>query len=158
MTSNRKNGQGLVEIALILPVLLLLLAGGYVCCRGSFLLSAAESAAQTEAIRAGRRLPGIEGKISGDILPYDHKRVTLRFENAEKSRLLPAPFPSLAGRTKGFAEIRKEWEEIGGISGFPALQAARISEASVDCWEKRSGSGRKIRQVVEGYVATGIFR
>jgi hypothetical protein len=158
MHLNRKNGQGLLEVGLILPIFLLLIAGSYVCCRAVILHSAAESAALTEAIRAGRRLPGIEGKMSGDILPYDPKSVTIRFENAGKNRLLPAPFPLLAGRTKGFAEIRKGWEETGGVTNFPALRATRVSEASVDCWEKRSVSGKNFRRFVEGYVATGVFR
>lgn len=157
MTTKRMNGQGVVEVVLILPVLLLLLAGSYVCCRATFLLSAAESSAQTETIRTGRRLAGIEQKMSDDILPYD-RSVTIRSESTDKSRLLPAPFPSLAGRTKGFAEIRKGWEEIGRVSDFPTLQAARISEASVDCWEKPSGSGRKICKVIDGFIVTGFLR
>jgi len=154
MNTKRRNGQGVVEVALILPVLLLLLAGSYVCCRASFLLSAAESSAQTETIRTGRRLAGLEKQMSDDI----DRSVTIRSESTEKTRLLPAPFPSLAGRTKGFAEIGKGWEELGRASSFPTLRAARISEASVDCWEKPSSSGRKICQVIDGIVVTGVLR
>jgi TadE-like protein len=156
MTMKSAGGQGLVEVALVLPVLLLLLAGSYVCCRATFLYSTAESAAQAEAIRAGRQLPGIEGKMSGAILPQGHG-VVVRPESSCNAGKLSIPVPSLAGRTKGIVEIREERE---GISGFPylaPLQVSRISEASVDCWEKKSGSGKKIRYFITGYVATGIL-
>jgi len=157
MTTKRTSGQGLVEVALILPLLLLLLAASYVCCRALFLLSAAESSAQTETIRTGRRLTGIEQQMSDDILPCD-RSVSIRSESTGKTRLLPVPFPSLAGRTKGIAEIRKGWEEIGRLPDFPTFQSARISEASVDCWEKQSGSGRNFYRVIDGFVVTGGLR
>lgn len=157
MTRSGNNGQGLVEAALILPILILLLAGSYVCCRSAFLHSAAESAAQTEALRVGRWLASLEHQISKDILPSESS-VMVRSESTGKRRLLPAPFPSLAGRTRGIVEVRKGWEEAGPSSGFPDLAIVRSSEASVDCWDQRSGSGRKIRLVIDGYVASGIFR
>lgn len=157
MTMNSASGQGLVEVALVLPVLLFLLAGGYVCSRASFLHAAAESAAQTEAIRAGRQLPGIEGKMSGDILPQGHG-VVIRPERTGNVTMFPVPIPSLAGRTKGIVEIREEREGISGFPNFPPLQVSRLSEASVDCWEKKSGSGKNIRYFITGYVATGILR
>lgn len=157
MTMKSAGGQGLVEVALVLPFMLLLLAGTYVCCRASFLNSTAESAAQTETIRAGRQLPGIEGKMSGDILPQG-RGVVIRPETGGNIAMLPIPLPSLAGRTKGIVEIREERAVISGFPYFPFLQVSRCSEASVDCWEKKSGSGKKIRYFLSGYVATGIFR
>ncbi len=157
MTARGTNGQGLVEAALVLPMLLLLLSGSYVCCRAAFLHSAAESASQTETLRAGRRLAGMEQKISGDILQRGSS-VAVRSESAGKGRLLPAPFPSLAGRTRGIIEVRKGWDEIGRDSNFQVLAINRSSEASVDCWDQRSGSGKKIRLVINGYLATGFLR
>ena len=157
MTMTSTNGQGLVEAALVLPVLLLLLAGSYVCCRAAFLHSAAESAAQTEAIRTGRQLAGIEGKMADAILPHG-RGVVLRAESAGRGSVLPAPFPSLAGRTKGIAEIRHGWEEGIGIREVPSLQVVRLTEASVDCWEKKTGSGKKIRNFIKGLVAVGVLR
>jgi hypothetical protein len=154
----RAKGQALVELAIVLPVLLLLLAGGYVGCRAAFLLSASESAAFAETIRRGRRLTGIEEKIAGDILPRERLGVAVRFESSGRNRFLPSPFPSLAGRTIGIVDLRKGWEEIGGIADLPDLRASRSCEASVDSWERRSDSGKTIRRTVEGYVATGIFR
>jgi hypothetical protein len=156
MTMKSGSGQGLVEVALVLPVMLLLLAGCYVCCRATFLHSAAESAAQTEAIRAGRQLPGIEGKMTGGILPQGHG-VIIRPESSGNAGKLSIPVRSLAGRTKGIVEIREEREGIGGFPYFPPLQVSRLSETSVDCWEKKSGSGKKIRYFISGYVATGIL-
>lgn len=153
----RPKGQGLVETALALPVLLLLLAGAYVCCRSSFLISAAESAAHAEALRAGRGQPGIEEKMSNSIAS-GRRVVTIRPAGNGKTRLLPSPFPSLAGRTKGIAEIDKSWEETGGLVGLPALQAIRAAEASVDCWDRKTSSGGRIRGFVRGYVATGVLR
>ncbi|MBI5419158.1 MAG: hypothetical protein HZA60_03620 [Deltaproteobacteria bacterium] len=147
----------MVEAALIAPVLLLLLAGAYVACRTVFLHSAAESGAHAEAIRSGRRLHGIEQRMADSILPGGHG-VAIRTDGGKKSRLLPSPFPALAGRTIAIAEIRKEWEEAGGIAVLPALRITRASEMSVDCWGKRSASGKKIRNVFHGIVAAGIFR
>ncbi len=153
---NSANGQGLVEVALVLPVLLLLLAGSYVCCRASFLNSAAESAAQTEAFRAGRQHPGIEGNMSSDILPQGHG-VVIRPESTGNVGMLPIPVLSLAGKTKGIVEIREERKGFSGSPSFPPIQVSRLSEASVDCWEKKSGSGKKIRYFITGYMATGIL-
>jgi hypothetical protein len=153
----RSKGQGLVETALALPVLLLLLAGAYVCCRSLFLISAAQTAAHAEALRAGRGLAGIEQKMS-DSITAERGVVTIRPAGGGKTRLLPSPFPSLAGRTEGIAEIDKRWEEAGGYADLPALQATRIAEASVDCWERKTSSGNRIRGFVRGYVATGFLR
>lgn len=156
MTMKSASGQGLVEVALVLPVLLFLLAGSYVCCRASFLHSAAESAAQTEAIRAGRQLPGVEEKMSSDILPHGNG-VLIRPDRTGNVGMIPIPVPSLAGRTKGIVEIMEEREGISGFLSFTPLRVSRFSEASVDCWGKKSGSGKKIRSFITGYVATGIL-
>ena len=123
MTTKRMNGQGLVEVVLILPVLLLLLAGSYVCCRAAFLLSAAESSAQTETIRTGRRLAGIEQKMSDDILPYD-RSVTIRSESTDKSRLLPAPFPSRPPEGVGRLHLALHQRE-----GRPSTRRRRRTES-----------------------------
>lgn len=152
---NPTGGQGLVEVALVLPILLILLGGTYLCCRAAFLHAAAESAAQAENIRAGRQLPGIERPMSETILP-EGKGVVIRTESAAKSGILPAPFPRLAGRSKGIVDIT-EGEEIG-FPHLPPVQASRSSEASVDCWGTSSASGRTLRLFVTGYVATGILR
>jgi hypothetical protein len=147
----------LVETALLMPVLLLILAGGYICCRSAFLISSAETAARNEAYRSGRRLPGIEKPMSESILPGG-EGIAIHTANGGNSRLLPSPFPSLAGRTKGIVEVSKPWDEAGWHAGISALQTSRIVEASVDSWDMKSSSGRKIRGFVSGSVATGFLR
>jgi len=154
---SQSKGQSLIETAVALPVLLLLLAGSYVCCRSAFLLSAAESAAHAEMLRAGRGLPGLERKMSESIAE-DRNIVAIRSDTNGKSRLLPSPFPSLAGRTIASSDIRKRWEEAGGYADLPALRSSRTAEGSVDCWGMQTDSGKKVRVLVGGYVATGILR
>jgi hypothetical protein len=98
----------------------------------------------------------MEGKMSCDILPRGNG-VVIRPETTGNVGMLPIPVTSLAGRTKGIVEIREEREGFRGFPYFPPLQVSRLSEASVDCWEKRSGSGKNIRFFITGYVATGIL-
>jgi hypothetical protein len=157
MSLNRIDGQGLVETALVLPVLVLLLAGAYLCCRAILLHAAAESASKTESFRSGRSLAGIEDKIAADILP-NLQQIDIRSETGGGRGIIPIPLPSLAGRTKGTAEIREGWEENIAIPGVRSLSIVRTSEASVDCWDKKTASGGKIRLAIGGYVATGAFR
>jgi hypothetical protein len=95
--------------------------------------------------------------MSDSILP-EGNGVRIRTDSDNKARLLPSPFPSLTGRTRGITEIQKRWEETYGMANLPPLQVNRVSEMSVDCWERRSPSGKKIRRVVNGMVAIGIFR
>jgi hypothetical protein len=157
MNSVRSSKRGLVEVALLLPLFLVLAGGSYICFRAYSLNSIAESSAHTESIRTGRRLARIERRMSEDILPSG-AGVTIRSDNSGVSRLLPPPFQALAGRTNGIVEIHKGWDEIAFGSSFPALKVVRTSEGSVDCWDKQSVSGKKIRRVVDGFVAAGILR
>lgn len=156
MKRNPSAGQALVELALTLPLLLLLLAGSYACCRAAFLHAAAESAAHTEALRAGRRLPGIEKQMCDAILP-EGSGVDIRTDRVGKTGILPAPFPSLEGRTRGIVEL-VEGSEGTVVPQFPPLRFVRIAEGSVECWENRSPSGKKVRHFVGGFVATGMLR
>lgn len=153
---NVRKGQALVEVALALPVLMLLLAGTYVCTRASFLHAAAESAAQTEALRGGRLLPGIEAKMSASIRPQG-RGVDIRTESAGKAGILPPPFPSLEGRTKGSVDITENIEGYARFH-FQPLHVHRASEAAVDCWEKKSASGKRLRRYLGGFIATAALR
>ncbi len=157
MRTRGPEGQMLLETAILLPVLLLLLLGSYVCSRAVILRGAAESAAHAEAIRAGRGLPGIEKKMAADILPRG-EGTDIRPGSGGGTRLLPSPFPVLSGRSIGTVEIRKNWEETGPFIGFPELKLARAAELTVDGWARDSRSGKNIRRTVDFFVATGVLR
>jgi hypothetical protein len=153
------RGQGLVEAVIVLPLLIIVLSGTYACVRSYFLVSAAEGAAHTEAIRVGRQLAGIEQQISDSIMPIPvGDGVRIKSDANDKTGLLPAPFPRFAGRTKTTVEVDNRWIELYGMSNLPPLQAVKVSEISVDCWDKRSPSGMKVQRVVSGIVATGVLR
>ncbi len=151
------RGQSLVELAAVLPIILIMLAGFYVACRTGFLASGAHSAAQTEALRAGRGMPGIEKQLSATLLPGDNG-ASVRSESGRNTRLLPAPFPSLAGRSSGVASVNKEWRETGKIGGFPPLALVRRADLSADCWNGNSGSGKNIRRMIRARIALGAIR
>jgi hypothetical protein len=153
------RGQGLLETVIVLPLLLIVLSGTYACIRAYFIVSAAEGAAHTEAIRVGRHLGGIEQQLSDSIMPMsDGNVVRIRSDAGDKAGILPAPFPQMAGRTKATVEVEIRWDEMYGAGNIPALKVAKGSEISVDCWDKRSPSGMKVHRVVTGIVATGLFR
>ncbi len=157
MTPRDIRGQSLVELAAVLPIVLAIFAGLYVACRTGFLASAAQSAAQAEVLRAGRGLRGIEKQLAADLLRGEGD-ASVRTEAGPRTRLLPAPFPSLAGRSSGVASVKKAWSETGTIGGFRPVALVRKSDMSVDCWNGTSGSGRKIRAIVRARVALGAIR
>jgi hypothetical protein len=157
MAYRRNSGQTLVEVAFALPILLILLIGAYATTRTSFLKSRAESASFAEAIRAGRNLPGIEQALSRAILP-EGDEVYVRSGRKGKSRLLPAPFPLLAGKTDATVSIRKQWREIGAPRWLPQANIQEKTNVSVDCWGKDTSSGNKIRRWIRGYIAMGTIR
>lgn len=157
MRIRHNDGMAIVELALIVPALLLMLAGTYVAARTAILRCAASSAAQAEAIRAGRRLSGLERDLAETILAGG-RSVAIRAEKGKSAALLPAPFPSLEGRTIGVAEVDKAWDETGDPASFDKVHLTRRSEMSVNCWDSATSSGRKIRNTVTGYVASAVLQ
>jgi hypothetical protein len=153
MRKARNEGMALVETAVATFLLLLLLAGGYVGARSGFIKSRAESAAQAQALRAGRHQGGLEGSLAESVIPGG-KEVRVRSERGSRASLGVLPLPPLEGRTVGIVSVGKEWDEAGNISEFPRLELVRRSEASVDCWDRGSSSGKAVRGVVEGIVAS----
>lgn len=151
------RGQSLVELAVATPIILIMFAGLYVACRTGFLASAAHSAAQTEALRAGRGMPGIEKRLSATLLPGE-EGASVRSESGRSARLLPAPFPSLAGRSSGIATVNKVWKETGGIGGFSPLDLVRKADLSADSWNRNSRSGKNVRRIIRARVALGAIR
>jgi len=157
MTVHRDEGQALLEIVLTMPILLVLLLGAYASTRTSILKSRAESAAFTETLRVGRNYRGIERELSMSILP-EEETVDIHFVRNKGGRLLPAPFPSLAGSTTAAVEIRKRWIEIGAQRWMPTVRILQQTESNVDCWGKDTSSGKRVRQWVRGLVLLGVIR
>lgn len=157
MIIHRNKGQALLEIVLTMPVLLALLLGGYASTRTSILKSRAESAAFTETLRVGRNYRGIERELSMSILP-EGKTVDIRSVGNRGHRLLPAPFPSLAGSTTAAVEVRKRWNEMGAPRWMPAVRILQQTESNVDCWGKDTSSGERVHRWVQGIVLLGAIQ
>jgi len=157
MTFRGTRGQSLVEIAVALPIILMMFTGLYIGCRTSFLTSGAQSAAQAEALRTGRCLPGIEKHLAAALLP-DETGVSVRSTSGRDSRILPSPFPALTGRSSGIVSLEKSWSETGTIGEFPPLAVVRRSDLSADCWGENSGSGKSIARMIRARIALGAIR
>ena len=100
---NPQGGQALVETVLLLPLLLILLGGGYWCFRDLSLSSSAESAAHAQMLRTGRRQAEIEPRLSGTIHPGDD---VARIEAHNDPLIGEVPlFRGLAGRTIASANV-----------------------------------------------------
>ena len=158
MKSRRTSptGQSLVEVALLLPLLLILLGGGYWFYRSLSLSSSAESAAHAQMLRAGRRLAGIEPRLSGTIHPDDN---VARVEAHNDPLIGDVPlFRGLAGRTTAAAVVSLRKEPVGGFLDLPSHDFRKEAEGAVDCWGKGTPSGTTIRRTVQGIVGTGVFR
>jgi len=152
-----RSGQALIEAALALPCLLILLAGLFVAGRAVSLSGSAESAAFLYTLREGRRQPDIGAAIAGSILPHG-TGVVLRSERKKAISLVPDVLPLPEGRTLGSVKIDKDWKEAGRMAVWPELSAERRIEASVDCWDRPTPTGRKTATSVHAYVLLGSIR
>jgi hypothetical protein len=156
---NRRNspgGQTIVETVLVLPLLLILLAGGYWFYRNLSLSSSAESAAHAQMLRAGRRLPGIEPRLSGTIHPGDD---IAHIEARNDPLIGEVPlFRGLAGRTTASVDISLGKEPVGAFLDLPSHALRREAHGAVDCWGKETSSGSTIRRTVQGILLTGVLR
>ena len=156
---NRRNsptGQSLLETALALPLLLILLGGGYWFYRDLSLSSSAESVAHAQMLRAGRRLPGIGPRLSRSIHPGDNvARVAVRDEPLIGEVPL---FRGLAGRTIASANVSLGKEPVGASLDLPSHALRVRAEGSVDCWGKETPSGSTVRRTVQGILLTGALR
>ena len=150
------RGQALVETVLVLPLLLVLLGGGYWFYRNLSLSSSAESAAHAQMLRAGRRLAGIEPRLSGTIHPGDN---VANIETRNESLIGKVPlFHGLAGRTIAAVDISLAKEPVGAFLDMPSHALRREAEGAVDCWGKETPSGTTVRRTVQGILLTGILR
>ncbi|OIP33111.1 MAG: hypothetical protein AUK27_11255 [Deltaproteobacteria bacterium CG2_30_66_27] len=150
------RGQALVETVLALPLLLILLGGGYWFYRNLSLFSAAESAAHAQMLRSGRRLPGIERRLSGTILPGD-KAARIEARNDPLTGEVPL-FRGLAGRTVAAADVSLGKEPVGAFLDPPSHAFRREAEGAVDCWGRDTPSGATVRRTVKGILLTGVLR
>ena len=158
MKGRRKSscGQSLVEAALALPLLLILLGGGNWFYRDLSLSSSAESAAHAQMLRTGRRLAGIEPRLSGSIHPGNNV-VHIEAHNDPLIGEVPL-FRGLAGRTIASASVSFGKEPVGAFLDLPSHALQREAEGAVDCWGKESPSGATVRRTVQGILLTGVLR
>ena len=158
MKSRRTSpcGQSLVETALLLPLLLILLAGGYWFYRDLSLASSGESASHAQMLRAGRRLSGIAPRLSGTIHPGDN---VVRIEAHNDPLIGEVPlFRGLAGRTIAAVDVSLGREPVGAFLDPPPHAFRREAEGAVDCWGKDTPSGSTVRRTVQGLLLTGVLR
>ena len=158
MRSHRTTpcGQSLIEAALALPLLLVLLGGGYWFYRNLSLLSSAESAAHAQMLRAGRRLAGIEPRLSGTIHPGDNV-AHIEAHNDPLFGEVPL-FRGLAGRTIASTDVLFGKEPVGAFLDLPSHALRRKTEGAVDCWGKETSSGSTVRRTVKGILMTVVLR
>jgi hypothetical protein len=150
------RGQSLVETALVLPLLLILLGGAYWFYRYLSLASSAESVAHAQMLRAGRRLAGIESRLSGSIHPGGD---VARIESRTDPLIGEVPlFRGLAGRTIASASVSLGKEPVGAFLDLPSHALRREAEGAVDCWGKETPSGATVRRTVQGILVTGALR
>ena len=158
MKSRRTSpcGQSIVETVLVLPLLLILLGGGYWFYRNLSLSSSAESAAHAQMLRAGRRLAGIEPRLSGTIHPGGDV-VHIEAHNDPLIGEVPL-FRGLAGRTTAAAAVSLGKEPVGAFLDLPSHALRREAGGAVDCWGKGTPSGSTVRRTVQGILLTGVLR
>jgi hypothetical protein len=149
-------GQSLVEMVLVLPLLLILLGGGYWFYRNLSLSSSAESAAHAQMLRAGRRLRGIEPRLSVTIHPGNN---VAHIEARNDPLIGEVPlFRGLAGRTIASANVSLGKEPVGAFLDLPSHALRKKAEGAVDCWGKGTPSGSTVRRTVQGILLTGALR
>ena len=149
-------GQSLVETIILLPLLLILLAGGWWAFRDLSLSGAAESAAHTHFLRTGRALPSIAPKLSRTIHTGDK---AVRLEGGNRALAVKVPlFGGLSGNTVASANVSSPKEQVGVFNDLPDHDLRRESEGAVDCWGRNSRSGSTIERTVLGILATGALR
>lgn len=151
------SGNAVVESLLVLPILSLLIAGIVASGNQLSMLSLSESASHAEVLRSSRGQSSSAATWNG-FLPRDEKRFRFETSSGSGARILPSPFPSLAGRESISVVLDREWDPLtrAGI-GLDRQHISRSDSLSGDCWSGSSRSGKKIKNTVKFLVGTGIF-
>lgn len=155
MTVRGEKGSALLEAAILAPLVLGILAGGYAAWRTSVLSSRAASVAREASLRAGRGLPADREKLEESVLP-GRSGVVVRSGTGKVGGPLPLPVPPLAGRSWGEATLKKTWEESGAFGPIEPLILRRRVDMSVDTWSAPSSSGRNIKRLVRARVLSSL--
>jgi hypothetical protein len=150
------GGQSLVGTAIVLPLLLVLLAGGYWGYRRLTLEGAAMSAAQAQLLRAGRMQADASKALAASVLPGG-EGVAVSARNGSSAPRVP-PFSGLAGRTVSSVDVSRRADAVGGYLELPPHEFRAGREAAVDCWGTGSRSGRNVRRVVRTAIIAGALR
>lgn len=150
------RGQSIVETVILLPLMLILLAGGWWAFQNISLSDAAESAAHAHLLRAGRNLPLITSELSKTIHSTDN---AVRLEGGNRSLVGGIPFFSnLSGATIASAGVSCQKEQIGAFIDLPDHNLRREAEAAVDCWGKDSRSGSSIKTTVLAVIGVSLIK
>lgn len=154
---DRSSGNAIVESLVVLPILLLLLAGIVASGNQLSMLSLSESASHAEALRNSRSQSSCASAWNG-FLPVEESRFRFEASSGSDAGILPSPFPSLAGRSSVSVVLDRDWDPLthAGI-GLDRQHLSRTDSLSGDCWGGGSKSGKKIKTTVKLLVGTGIF-
>ena len=146
----------MVETIILLPLMLILLAGGWWAFQNLSLSDAAESAAHVHLLRTGRNLSPITSELSKTIHPGENT-VRLNGENSSFFKGIPF-FNNLLGNTVASADVSCQKEQVGAFIDLPDHNLGRKAEAAVDCWGKSSRSGSSIKNTISAVVAVGAIK
>lgn len=149
-------GQSIVETVVLLPVILALMAGAYWSYRQLAISGSAESASMTCMIRSGRKMAGIDDRLSRTILPGG-EGVAIQAVDEPLAGQVPL-FRGTTGRTKASVNASTQAQAVGGFLELPRHEVRRDSEGAVDCWGNDTRSGKTARKTVLGIVASGALR
>ena len=148
------RGQSLVETVILLPLMLILLSGGWWAYQNISLSDAAESAAHAHLLRTGRGQAAITSELSKTIHPEDN---TVRIESGNRSFFSLIPFTGLSGNNVASASVSSQTVQAGAFIDMPDHNLRREAEAAVDCWGQNSRSGKVIKGAVIIAVAVGAI-
>lgn len=154
---SHRAGNAIVESLLVIPLLSIILVGTYAFGNTLSMLSTAESAAHSEALRHSRNQPSMQTEWNRQV-PEPETPFRFEFSTGNGTRILPAPFPSLSSRAIVSVRLDRDWDSLTNATlGFKRQAFERKSELSGDCWGSQSASGKKIRNAVKILVGTGVF-